>query len=467
MKKFDLIIIGAGAAGFAAAMKASEYKLDVLFINNDEIGLGGTCVNVGCVPTKLLLNIGNIITQNRRIKIEGLKLSILFNFEKIIESKNLLIQNLRIEKYEKVLNNLPNIKFIRGHVKFISNTEISINNKEYIKADKFIIATGSHSYIPPISGLKTIKYYTNIEALQIKKLPESMLIIGGGALGLEFSQIFSHFGTKVYLIEALEKLVPSEEPEISDLIKEYLKQEGIEVYTNARIKNIEKSGNKIRINALIEQKQTSFTVDRLLLATGRRPNTHHLDIQNTDIKLGKKGEIIVDEYMQATKNIWAAGDVTGEPMLETVAAREGMISAANALSNNKVKMDYRIIPHAIFIDPQIASVGLTDLEANKQGFECNCRTIPFKLIPKSKIINDDRGIIKIVINNKTEEILGIHLLLKEAAELIHECVMIIKNKMKIKDVIETIHVFPTLSEAIKLACQSFKRDITNMTCCAE
>ena len=190
-------------------------------------------------------------------------------------------------------------------------------------------------------------------------------------------------------------------------------------------------------------------------------------MEEIGITLGKKGEIIVDEFMSAGENIWAAGDVIGEPMLETVAAREGMIAATNALSDEKIKMDYRVVPHAIFTNPQVGSVGLTDVQANQLGFDCRCNTIPISFVAKSKIINDDRGVLKIVINRKTEEILGIHILSHIAAELIHEGVMIIKNHMTLDEVINTTHVFPTLSEAIKLTAQSFKRDISVISCCIE
>ena len=185
------------------------------------------------------------------------------------------------------------------------------------------------------------------------------------------------------------------------------------------------------------------------------------------VTLGRRGEIIVDEEMRASENVWAAGDVTGEPMLETVAAREGMIAANNALSENKKRMDYRVVPHAIFTDPQLAGVGLTDEQAQKKGISCRCNTVPMELVPKAQAIGDTRGAIKVVINNKTQEIVGVHILAPGAADLIHEAVMIIRNRMTVDQVIDTLHIFPTLSEAVKIAAQSFRRDITKMSCCVE
>lgn len=178
-------------------------------------------------------------------------------------------------------------------------------------------------------------------------------------------------------------------------------------------------------------------------------------------------ELIVDEKMQAAENVWAAGDVTGEPMLETVAAKEGMIAANNALSEGKIKMDYRVVPQAVFTDPQLAGVGLTDEQAVENGIKCGCNTVPMELVPKAQAIMDTRGAIKTVIDRETQEIVGIHILAPEAADLVHEGTMIIKNRMTVDDLIDTLHIFPTLSEAIKIAAQSFRRDITKMSCCVE
>ena len=467
MEEYDLIIIGGGAAGFAAAMKANELKTKTIMVNNTVIGLGGTCVNVGCVPTKYLLNIGDIIHESQKQKFQGIKSSVSFKYQQIIEGKDSLVKQLQYDKYENVLKKLPNVDLVEGNAKFISDSEIQVGNQKTFKANKFIIATGSTSFIPPINGIEQINYITNIEALQLKKLPRTMIVLGGGALGLEFAQLFSRFGTNVYLFEMLDSIVPNEEPEISHYLKEYLQDDGIEIYTNAEVKKVENVGSETKIYVILNNNEKTFQAEQVLVATGRIPNTRNLRLEEIGLDLGAKGEIIVDGFMNARENIWEAGDVTGEPMLETVAAREGMIAATNALSNEKIKMDYDVIPHAIFTNPQVGTVGLTDLQANQLGFDCRCNTIPIEFVAKSKIINEDRGVLKIVINRKTEEILGIHILSHNAADLIHEGVMIIKNHMTLDEVISTTHVFPTLSEAIKLTAQSFKRDISVISCCIE
>jgi mercuric reductase len=467
MDIYDLIIIGGGAAGFSAAMKANELNAKVLMVNNDSIGLGGTCVNVGCVPTKYLLHIGKLMHDSRLQKFEGVKTSGSFEFAEVIEAKNNLVNTFQVEKYQKVLKNMKNVEFISGNAKFISENEISVNNDQRFKANKLIIATGSSASIPPINGLDKVDYLTNITALQLKKVPKSLAILGGGALGVEFAQLFSRFGAQVHVFEMMDKIVPNEEPQISDFLHRYLIEEGIGIHTHSKIMKVGKRKNELEITVETEGIEKIITSEKLLIATGRKPNTNNLGLDNLNLKLGKKGEILVDKFLKASDSIWAAGDVIGEPMLETVAAREGMIAGNNALSDNQIKMEFRIVPHAIFTDPQVGSVGLTDLEANQMEFTCSCRTIPFELVPKAGLLKDTKGVIKMVINKETEEILGIHILSHDAADLIHEGVMILRNKMKLEDVINTLHVFPTLSEGIKLVAQSFKRDITKMSCCIE
>ncbi len=466
MKKFDLIILGGGAAGFAAAMKSNELKAKTLIVNNNSVGIGGTCVNVGCLPTKHLLYIGEFIHKIKERNFNGLNSSVAFDFRALIEEKNKLVDKFRNEKYEKVLSGLSHVEFVEGNAKFISASLVQVNNKTY-KANKFIIATGSSSFVLPIEGIDKVDYLTNIEALQLMELPESMIVLGGRALALEFVQMFSRFGTKVCLLQRSGRIIPTEEPELANLLMQYLQGEGIEVCTKVKLESIRQEGREKIVKAIVAREEREFKAEQILMATGRRPNTKNMGLEEIGIELGERGEVIVNEEMQAIENVWGAGDVIGEPMLETVAAREGMIAANNALSEKKIKMDYRVVPHAIFTDPQFAAVGLTDEQTAEKGMSCRCHTVPLELVPKAQAIKNTKGAIKVVIDNDSQIIMGIHILAPQAADLIHEAVMIIKNRMTVDDVIDTLHIFPTLSEAIKLGAQSFRRDITRMSCCAE
>ncbi|MFQ6038764.1 MAG: mercury(II) reductase [Candidatus Aminicenantales bacterium] len=466
MARFDLIILGGGAAGFAAAMKASDLGAKALMINDRAVGLGGTCVNVGCVPTKHLLHITEFIHRARNLPFPGVEASVSFDFRTLIREKDALIARMRQEKYEKVLKALPKVDFVEGEAQFVSGSQVQTNGKTF-GAEKFIIATGSSPFVLPLPGMEDIDYLTNAEALELEEQPSSLLILGGRALAVEFAQLFSRLGTKVTLLQRSERILPTQEPELAELLMGYLRAEGIEIHTGVQLKSIRQSGERIQILAFVKGKERAFQAEKILMATGRRPNTSRIGWEKAGISLGRSGEILVDEEMRAAENVWAAGDVTGEPMLETVAAKEGMTAAHNALSDAKIKMDYRVVPRAIFCDPQLAVVGLTDAEANAAGMPCQCNTVPLELVPKARAIKDTRGAIKIVTNKETQEILGVHILSPQAADLIHEAVMILTNRMSIDDVIHTLHVFPTLSEAIKLGAQAFRRDITKMSCCAE
>ncbi|MBI5553690.1 MAG: mercury(II) reductase [Candidatus Diapherotrites archaeon] len=464
---FDLIIVGAGAAGFAAAMKANELKAKTLLINNNAVGLGGTCVNVGCLPTKHLLYIAEQLHLANNLPFKGMNGKASIDFSTIINEKDKLVEKLRNKKYVEVLESLPNVTFIEGQARLVSQTEIQVNAEKF-KGQKFVVAAGSQTLIPQIQGMDKIDYLTNIEALSLKKQPKSMIVLGGGALGVEFAQLFSRFGTKVCLLQRADRLVPREEPELAKLLQQYLEEVGIEICTNVEIENIEQQKIQKTVNAVVNGKKKSYKAEALLVATGRKPNTQNLGLEKIGVKIDKRGGITVNEEMRASlENFWAAGDVKGEPMLETIAAKEGAIATNNALTNEKKKMDYSIVPHAVFTSPQLAGVGLTDEQAVQNGVKCRCNTVPFEMVPKSQAIKNTKGAIKMVIDNETKTIIGIHILAPEAADLIHEATMIIKNKMTIYDVIDTLHVFPTLSEAIKIVAQSFVRDVSKMSCCVE
>ncbi|MEM3832507.1 MAG: mercury(II) reductase [Thermoprotei archaeon] len=465
VETFDLVIIGGGSAAFAAAIKASEFDASVAMIERSTIG--GTCVNVGCVPSKRMLRVGEVYYYSD-YNYSGIALEQgALNFEAIVRQKDDIVLDLRATKYSDVLKSLSNATLIKGSAKFVSKDHIDVNG-QIIRGKKFIVATGSSPRILSIEGINKVDYLTNVEALSLRELPKSMLIIGGRALALEFAQMYAHFGTNVTVLQRSPRIIPNEEPEISEALRTYLEDEGIEIHTGVTIKRVQqRNGSKIVI-AQIEGKERDFEAEQLLIATGRIPNTSNLGLERVGVKLREDGAILVNDEMRTTApNIWAAGDVTGQPMLEPVAAKEGAIAAENALSNAGRKMDFSAVPHAIFTTPQVASVGMTEAQVVAQGYICNCRVLDMSLVPKAKIIGDTRGLIKMVTDYKTGRILGVHILSYAAAEIIHEAVLAVKFKLTIDDIIDTVHIFPTMAESIKLAALSFKKDISKVSCCVE
>ncbi|MGI9010620.1 MAG: mercury(II) reductase [Nitrososphaeraceae archaeon] len=480
-KQYKLIIIGGGAAAFSAAIKAELEGVKTAMIERGT--LGGTCVNVGCVPSKNLLGIGERIISSHKPNYSSIASCYSsFDFTKAILDKDNLVKGLRQRKYCDVLSSFSNVEFIEGTVSFLSNRKIRVsrdkdkrfNNEHYdgffLESDKFIIATGSSPSIPSFKGIDNVDYLTNVEALSLKEKPSSMIVIGGRALGLEFAQMFSRFDTKVTLLQRNERIIPEHEPEISTTLKNYLIDEGIDILTNVEIIKLHQNNKTKSVSIKDRGEIKDIEADSILIATGRKPNIENLCLENTDVSIRKKDKaILVDlEMYTSSPNIWACGDVIGEPMLETVAAKEGAIAAENAINNTHKKIDFNSIPSAIFTSPQVASVGLTEKKMiEKYGF-CSCKILEMHQVPKAMIVNQTKGLIKMVVNPKeNNKILGVHILSEMAADIIHEAVFAIKYNLTIDDIIDTVHVFPTLTESIKLVAISFQQNVEKLTCCTQ
>jgi mercuric reductase len=463
---FDLVILGSGSAACAAAIKASELGGRTAMIERGVIG--GTCVNVGCVPSKRLLSVGETYYYSVHNNFDGIALrQVSLRFSKVVEQKSRLVNGMRRKKYVEMIKSLAGVTLFRGNAAFVSPKQVKIE-KDVIQGEKFIVATGSTPNILNLEGIEKVEYLTNVEALDLEELPDSMIVLGGRALAVEFAQMYAHFGTRVTLLQRSPRIVPEEEPEISQALAHYLLEEGIGVYTAVKLLAVRRRGKLKVVTAEVAGKRREFRGDQLLMATGRRPNTTGLGLDKAGVELGSDGAVKVDEQMRTSaSHIWAAGDVTGKPMLETVAAKEGAIAADNALKAAGKRMDFSAVPHAVFTSPQVASVGLTEEEMMKQFKVCACRVLPMSLVPKASIMGDERGLIKMVINPQTKQILGVHILAHNAADLIHEATLAVKSHLTIDEIVDTVHVFPTMSESIKLVAQSFHKDVSKLSCCTE
>ena len=463
---FDLVILGSGSAAFGAALKAADYDARVAMVERGTIG--GTCVNVGCVPSKNLLRAGEIRYYDTNRVFPGIRPGrTSLEFRDVIEQKDQIVRRLRKEKYSDVLKSLPSTKLFRGKARFVSRTRVKVDGIN-LDGKKFVIATGSSPQIPSIPGIEKVDYITNVEALSLREKPSSMIIIGGRALGLEFAQMYAHMGTQVTVLQRSERIVPEEEPEISEALRHYLEEEGVRIRTGVQVKKVyENNGEKIVV-ASADGREFEAKGEQLLMATGRAPNTEGLGLANAGVKLGPDGAVKVNSEMHtAAPHIWAAGDVIGEPMLETIAAKEGATAAQNALNGSHKKIDFLTVPKAVFTSPQVATVGLTDREANERGYKCACRTVEMSKVPKAITIRETRGLVKMVAENQTGRILGVHILGDNAADIIHEGVLAVKYRLTVDDIIDTVHVFPTMAESIKLAAMSFRKDLDRLSCCAE
>jgi mercuric reductase len=428
--KYDLIIIGAGSGGFASAIQANELGLKTLMINSG-LPIGGTCVNVGCVPSKALIH----YAKNKNL-----------DFSQAIEKELALVAELRKEKYEDVLKSLNNVEFIEGKAKFVDENGIEVLGNRF-RAEKFIIANGSTANVPNIEGIKEVGYLTHVTALSNKNLLQSIAIIGAGPLGLEFSQIYSRFGSKVIILEKGNSIFPPGEKELVQRLKEILEKEGIEIKLDVEVKEVRKENNKKMVRFLIEGREQEILVDEILLAAGKTPNTDDIDLEKAKVKVNERKAIITNEFLQTTNpNIYAVGDVNDKPLrLETTAAREGTIAVLNAFKKANLKIDYNLVPYTIFTDPELAGIGFTEERQVKELKVCACRVLELKFVPKARIIERTEGLVKMLINPQTKEITGVHILAPFASEIINQAIWLIKNKNTIDDLISSTPVFPTIS----------------------
>jgi len=470
---YDLIIIGYGAGGFAAAIKATELtegKVSIALIGNGPIG--GTCVNVGCVPSKYMIEASNQYFYSLFNKYPGITLKgATLDFKQVMIGLRNLVDELRNEKYEKVLNNYENIDVFKGSAEFLSGNEVKVitdNGEKRIKGKKIIIAAGSRPSVPPIEGLSESGFMDSNNVWSLDELPENIAVIGGGAIGLEFGQAFLHFGSKVTIFESLPRIAYLTEPEISQLLENILRREGMQIYTRTRIIKVTKRNERKIIEYASHEGKKTLEVDEILIATGRKPNTDALKLENAYVNVDDRGFIKVDKYMRTSNpNVYAVGDVVSKRfMLETLAAREGVIAAINALGGN-AEIDYLSVPWAIFTTPQVAAVGYTEEEFMKLTGACSCRVISLSSVAKARILRDAAGLVKITADPNNGRIVGVHVLSNYASEYITEAAIAIRYGLGIEDLIDVTHIFPTLSEGIKLAAQAFIRDISKMSCCVE
>jgi mercuric reductase len=466
MRTFDLLIIGGGAGAFAAAIRADELKAKTAMINAG-LPLGGTCVNVGCVPSKRLLRAGEILHLAQNHNMPGVELEVKkFDFQALTRDELNLVLRMRQEKYEKVLGGLESVTFIEGNARFVSKNEIQVKD-EQLRADRIIIATGSKAKVPPIEGIEQTGYVTHIEALKPERLPEKLIIIGAGPVSIEFAQMYSRFGSKVTIVKRSPGILRFAEPILTKRLSELLKDEGIDIITATAFKHARRENGKKVLAIAVEGQGREITGDEILLAAGKAPNTRDLGLEDAGVEADEKQAIVVNEIFQTSRpHIFAVGDVTNQPArFEPTAGREGTLAAGNALNSSKDSIDYDTVPFTVFTDPQLAGVGLTENDQMERMGICNCRTVSFESVPRAILMNRTEGLINMTIHPSTEEIMGVHILAPDAGELIAEAMMLVRNKNTVDEVINSLPMFPTLAESLKVVALSFKKDISSLSCC--
>ena len=475
VEKFDLVILGWGAAAFSAAIKASEIsggEMTIAMIGTGPVG--GTCVNVGCVPSKYLLEASHSVFNAANPKMPGVMAAqARFDFSEVMSGLRSYVEHARESKYSRVIENYANVKLINGLGKFIGRKTVLISDYNgdkvsVVSGSNILIATGARPALPDIDGLKETGFLTSDTIWDIDSLPESVAVIGGGAIGLELGQAILHFGSRVTVIEAMDVLLPQTETEIGFALKNHLEKEGIRFLLGAKVNSVKREGTMKRVEVLTQQGKEEVDVQEIIVATGRVPNTEYLNLKAAGVLTDSRGLIITSGNMKTSASgIYAAGDCVSKRMfLETLAAREGTVAVSNMFGED-MEIDYNSTAWAVFTNPQVAGVGLTENEFLRQKRPCSCRIFSMENLTRASITGETDGLIKTVIDSASTKMAGIHIMAPNATDMITEGVYAVRNGYTIDHIIGTSHIFPSMSEGIKLASQSFIRDISKMACCVE
>ncbi|MDN5940994.1 MAG: mercury(II) reductase [Nitrospira sp.] len=476
VKEFDLVILGSGSTAFAAALRAAEHGKTIAM--TERRTLGGTCANRGCLPSKNLIEAAKILYDAKHPRYPGLSpTSMCVNFRALIEQKDAVIEDYRGMKYQSILSDSKNIRVFEGAARFSSPDEVTVNG-QVLSAPRFLVATGSSPTVPEVSGLRDTPYLTSDlltshEDIELTELPASLIIIGGGYIALELGQMFSRFGASVTILERGARILATYEPEIAQSVAEGFREEGIAIYTNTAVSQVQGDARHVVVMIEVNGRQKELKAAKLLVATGRKPNTEHLGLDLPGVDLDARGFVKVnDELRTSAAHVYAAGDVigsyTGSQMATPVGAQDGGIAADNALNGQGGrKVTHAVIPRAMFTDPQVGVVGLSDAEATARGYECECRIIPMSLVPRAGAVRETRGVLKMVADRRTKQVLGVSMHGMHAAEVIHEAAMGLRFGARIDDFARMLHVYPTMAEALKIAALSYTKDVSKMSCCAE
>ena len=456
-ENFDVVVIGAGPAGYVAAIRAAQLKQKVAIV--DKQWLGGVCLNVGCIPSKSLLKNAEVAhTLRERGKDFG------FSFDNLkldypVAVKRSRQNSDRLVKGVGFLMRKNNIAVFMGEAKLKSKDTLTVTDKDgkatELKAKNIIIATGATAAVPggwKVDGEKVVTYQ---EAILQEKLPKSVIVIGSGAIGVEFATVWSAYGVEVTIVEMLPRLVPLEDEEISKDLKKEFEKRGIKCLVGNKVESVEatKSGVKVKVSA--EGKETTLEADQSLVAIGFRPNSKGFGLEEVGVKINERGLVEINEKMQTSvPNIYAIGDVTGKLMLAHVGSAMGIVCAENIAGAETIVLDYEMMPRATYCHPQIASFGLTEAQAKERGYGIKIGRFPFQANGKALGLGDYAGWVKIVVDEKYGEILGAHMIGPEVTELLPELTLAHLMELTPHEIARNVHAHPSLSEVLMEAAHS-------------
>jgi|TARA_R110002072_G_scaffold178002_1_gene334106 mercuric reductase len=463
-KTLHIAVIGSGGAAMAAALKAAERGARVTLIERGTIG--GTCVNVGCVPSKIMIRAAHIAHQRKESPFdEGLSARApVVDRAKLLQLQQERVDELRDAKYQRILRDHPGITVLNGEARFIDAHHLTValneGDVQSVRFDRTFIGTGARPAVPPLLGLTETPYLTSTSALTLEAFPERLIVIGAGFVALELAQAFARLGSQVTIL-ARSTLLSSEDPAIGEAIEAAFKREGIEVLRQTQTSRVEYTDNEF----ILHTNAGTLRADQLLVATGRTPNTEALNLEGIGVETSH-GAIQVDEQLQTTiPGVYAAGDCTDQPQFVYVAAAGGSRAAVNMTGGNAT-LDLSAMPAVMFTDPQVATVGLTEAEAIKRGFTVETRVLDLENVPRALVNFDTNGFIKMVADRDSGKLLGVQAVAGDAGELIQTAVMALRAGMTVQAIGDEMFPYLTMVEGLKLCAQTFTKDVKQLSCCA-
>jgi mercuric reductase len=465
----DLIILGSGSTAFAAALRATNYGARVLMFEKSV--MGGTCINWGCIPSKTLIHAA--LFKHEAQLGDKLGLGIkgsgpVADSELLFRHREKVVTLLRKERYLDVLKNMKGLEMIKGTARFIDSGTVECDDIRY-RADSFLIAVGGNPHIPALPGLDKCDYCTSRSALLLHNIPESIVIVGGGVVAVELGQMYHRLGCQVTILEHGARLLAGIEEELSATLEEIFVKEGIRVVLNASIRKVDKVENLNVVYVDVNEKPIEFTCEKLLLATGSQPATDGIGLDKAGVHIDPQGYIVTDNRMRTSVDtIWAAGDVINKIKIATVGAKEGIVAVDDMFNKScGCEMDYLAAPMAIFTDPEVGMIGHGEKSAGQANIDIVVNSMSVSSIPKAQVTGHTVGVIKMIAEKESGRLLGVHLICHRGADLINEASLAIRMKATVTDIANTMHVYPSIGEGLKLCAQGFSRDISLLSCCAE
>lgn len=461
---YDLVVVGAGSAAFAAAIRATEAGYRVALV--EEGVLGGTCVNIGCVPSKALLRAGELAWTAGHHPFAGLTTSSgPVDLAALVGQKDELVGALRQAKYADLVQDYG-FEAIPGRARFVGPDRLDVGGRA-ISAGVFLVATGASPSAPPIPGLAEAGFLTSTTALNLTEVPSRLAVIGANAIGLELGQFFLHLGSEVTFLDVAPRIAPFEEPEVSEALADSLRAQGARILAPADVLAVERTGGRVDVKVRAGGEEISLEVDQVLVATGRRPNTSDLRLEAAGVALDARGAVVVDDQLRTSNpRVFAAGDVIGGPQFVYVSAYEGALTVDNALLGADRSVDFTGLPKVTFTLPQVASAGLTEAQARSAGHDVVTSVLPLEAVPRALVNRDTHGLVKLVAEVGTGRLLGASVVADGAGDVIQAAVLAIRHGLTTDQLSATFHPYLTMAEGIKLAAQTFTRDVHKLSCCA-